>query len=191
MLTTIAGRVVALAQRGRPVVVAVDGPSGSGKTTLASGLAAELAGSFPDDEVRVFHMDNIYPGWDGLAQAAPLLVEWVLKPLRRSASANRAPIRWRRYDWIAGGYAEWHSWPVPAVLIVEGVSSGAAVAADYLDLLVWVSAPQPLRYRRGIERDGDAYAPHWHRWQRQEDVVFARDRTTERADFQVDGSRPW
>lgn len=201
VLATIAARIRVLTQRRRPVAIAIDGPSGSGKTSLADALAAELAGSNPTGEVRVLHMDDIYPGWDGLDQAPALLLDWVLKPLRQHAPAptdtdtdtdtGAGPIRWRRYDWIAGRYAEWHCWPVPTVLIVEGVGSGAAVAADHLDLLVWVSAPQPVRYQRGIERDGDAYAPHWRRWQRQEDVMFARDRTPDRADFQVDGTTPW
>ena len=40
--------------------------------------------------------------------------------------------------------------------------------------------------RRGIERDGEAFRPHWQRWARQEDALFAADRTRQRADLVVD-----
>ena len=44
-------------------VIAVDGPSGAGKTTLAARLSDALHGA------PVVHMDDLYPGWDGLADA--------------------------------------------------------------------------------------------------------------------------
>lgn len=62
------------ARAGRTVVVAVDGPAGAGKSTFARRLGEAL-------DVPVVELDDIYPGWDGLDQAAQLLVELVLKPL--------------------------------------------------------------------------------------------------------------
>jgi hypothetical protein len=43
---------------------------------------------------------------------------------------------------------------------------------------------------RGIERDGDAFAPHWEQWAKDEAALFARERTRERADVIVDGTQP-
>jgi uridine kinase len=156
-------------------VVAVDGPSGSGKTVLAAELSDVLDGA------PVVHMDDLYPGWDGLDEAVPRLLEWVLQPLSRGE-----PARYRRYDWPAGAYAEEHQVPTSEVLVVEGVGSGALACAPYLSLLVWVEAPRPLRFERGIARDGEAYRPHWERWARQEDEHFRRNATRERADARVD-----
>lgn len=156
----------------------VDGPSGSGKSTLGERLAAALGGS------PVLHMDDLYPGWDGLADAVPLLHERIVAPL----AAGRAA-RYRRYDWVRGTYyAEEHDLGRPPLLVVEGVASGARVVAAHTVLLAWVEAPRAERFRRGIERDGEAYRPHWERWARQEDVHFAAERTRERADLLVDGA---
>lgn len=60
----------------------------------------------------------------------------------------------------------------------------------YLTALVYVEAPPELRYERGIERDGEAFRPHWERWAAQEDVLFHRERTRDRADVVIDGSAP-
>lgn len=155
-------------------VVAVDGPSGSGKSTLAAALSDVLGGA------PVLHMDDLYPGWDGLADAVPRLLEWVLEPLSRGE-----PARYRRFDWVQGRYAEWHDVPDADVLVVEGVGSGALACAPYLTALAWVEAPRSVRFARGIERDGEAYLPHWQRWAVQEEEHFRLNRTRERADVRA------
>ncbi|HEX6576945.1 MAG TPA: uridine kinase [Jiangellaceae bacterium] len=161
---------------GRTRVLAIDGRGGSGKSTLAGRIAALL-------DAPVLHMDDLYPGWDGLADAAPLLRQWVLEPLARGQ-----PARHPRYDWGRGAYGEWTEVPAAAVLVVEGCGCGSRVAAPYLSLLLWVDAPLSVRFERGMERDGQAYRPHWERWARQEDVLFAAEKTRERADYCIDGA---
>jgi hypothetical protein len=165
-----------------PCVVALDGPSGAGKTTLAKALAARL----PD--AAVVHLDDLYPGWDGLDAAVPLLVEHVLAPL-----AGPAPIVVPAWDWTrdAPGPARPRpdlGPPRPAVVLVEGAGSGARACAPYLTALVWLEAPEPLRKERALARDGAAYAPHWDRWARQERRHAARERTRERADLVLDAT---
>jgi uridine kinase len=168
------------ARAGACRVVAIDGPSGSGKTELADRLAARLAVRL---EVPVVHMDDLYPGWDGLADAVPALVGWLLAPL-----AEHRPAGYRRFDWERGEYAEWHEVPPAPDLLVEGVGSGARACAPYLSLLVWVEAPRDVRFARGIARDGEAYRPHWERWARQEEAMFAAEGTRGRADVIIDGT---
>lgn len=158
-------------------VVAIDGPSGSGKSTAASRLADALGGA------PVVRLDAMYPGWDGLDAVVPLLVEWVLRAL-----ADDRQARYRLYDWERGEYAEWHDVPPTGVLVVEGVGSGARAATPYLSTVVWMDAPEKIRYDRGIERDGDAYRPHWQRWAEQEARHFAAEGTAARADLTVDGA---
>lgn len=162
----------------QPAVIAVDGPAGSGKTTVAGALGRELA--VEHRAVPVIHMDDLYPGWDGLNDAVPRLLEWVLEPLW----AGQRP-RWRRYDWDAGSYAEWHEEPRAPAYVVEGVACGSLPSEPYLGLLVWVDASLDTRHRRGIDRDGETFRPHWERWAAQEDAHFAAHRTRERADLRL------
>ena len=57
-----------------------------------------------------------------------------------------------------------------------------------MTLLVWVDTPSDVRLARGLERDGEPMREHWLRWRVQEDAMFARHRTRERADVVVDGT---
>lgn len=155
---------------GDTVVVAVDGPSGSGKSTLALALAARLGGP------QVVRMDDIYPGWDGLADAVRHLHDWVLAPLARGGRAA-----YRRFDWDAGRYAEQHEVPAAPLLVLEGVGASVGPCAPYLSVVLWVEASADERWRRGMARDGEAYRPHWQRWARQERRLFEADRTRDRA----------
>lgn len=171
--------VVDLAQRAEPrcgdtVVVAIDGPSGSGKTTLAKGVVDAL-------DCPVAHMDDLFPGWEGLAEAVGLLTRQVLEPLARGERAA-----YRRWDWATSRWAE--RVPVPAndLLIVEGCGASVGPAAPYSAVRLWVEAHPDVRMARGIARDGEAFRPHWQRWARQEEQVFGADQTRERADLVID-----
>jgi uridine kinase len=156
-------------------LVCVDGPAGSGKTTLATALARESG-------APVVHTDDLLEGWDGLPGLPSALVG-LLGPLA-AGRTGRAP----RYDWHAGAFVgDVAVDPVPLV-VVEGVGAGVLPAARWATVLVWVEAPYDVRMRRGLERDGDAFAPHWEAWAAAEDALFAEHRTRDRADVVVDGT---
>jgi predicted kinase len=177
-IAALARRVRAAPPRcGVTRLVCIDGPSGSGKTSLAARLTAALG------DAPVLHMDDIYPGWDGLAASVPLLYEQVVRPLADGRSAG-----YRRYDWHRGGFGRVQDLGSPKLLVVEGAGSGARVIADRAVLLVWIEAPREVRFCRGIARDGETYRPHWERWARQEAAHFAAEGTAERADVRVDGA---
>ena len=159
---------------GRTRVVAIDGRSGAGKTSLASGLRAELS-------APVVALEDLYGGWDGLERGIDLLVSEVLEPL----SAGRAA-RVPRYDWVAAAWGTPWVLEPPGVLIVEGVGAGARRAAAYESVLAWMEAPQSVRKKRALDRDGETFAPHWDMWAAQEDAMLARERTPERADLVID-----
>lgn len=170
--------VIALARAAEPrcgatVVIGIDGPSGSGKTTLAESLREVL-------DCPVVHMDDLFPGWDGLAEASGLLVEQVLRPLAAGTDAG-----YRRWDWVASRWAERVEVPRTPLLIAEGCASTVRPAGDLIAVRVWVEADRDVRMSRGIERDGEAYRPHWERWAAQEQALFTADGTRERADLIV------
>jgi uridine kinase len=172
-----AAEALALA-RARPAtlgagrLVCVDGPAGAGKTTLAG----ELAGLAAAD---VVHMDDLYPGWDGLDAVADAVLG-VLAPL-----AVDRPGRYRRWDWSASCRAEEHVVAPAPLLVLEGVASGNLAWARWCTALVWVEADADTRLARGLARDGAELKERWLRWMAQEQVVFARERTRERADLVV------
>ena len=183
-LHTAALAVADLARRsppsaGDPRVVAVDGRSGSGKSTLACSLAAVLP-------APVINLDDLYPGWDGLADVARRVRTWVIDPLR----AGQGP-RWRRYDWDRERYGPWVSTPRAPYLVVEGCGAGGQLVAAYLSLLVWVDAPDHERAERLVGRpDWPSYAAHAASWGAQEAELLRRERTPDRADVVVRNTVP-
>jgi uridine kinase len=175
-LASLARHVLSATPRLGPVrLVCIDGPTCSGKTTLAGRLAALLG------EVQVVHMDDLYEGWDGLPGVGRQLAG-LLRPL-----ADRLPGSYRRYDWHAQAFAETVTVEPTDLLVLEGVGSGCRMHDDLIGVLVWVDAPHDLRMRRGIERDGESFAPRWEAWAEAEEALFTRHRTRQRADLVVDG----
>ena len=156
-------------------VVAIDGPSGSGKSDFAAALAHHLPGA------AVLHMDDLYPGWDGLRRAVTDLYGQVLVPLARGESAA-----YRGWDWTHDRYDGWHVIPPAELLLVEGVGAGAKPGAALESVLIWLEAEGTVRFRRGIERDGDPYLLRWQSWAALEEALFADDLTRDRADLIID-----
>jgi uridine kinase len=171
-------------------LVCVDGPAGSGKTTLAAALDRGFRDALRSPgapagrgHVQVLHMDNLFEGWSGLSAGMATLTSSVLAPL-----AAGAPGRYRRYDWHGMALAEERVVAPCDVLVVEGVGSGGSAHEDAITLLVWVDTPPDVRLQRGLARDGEHMRWHWVAWAAQEQEMFARERTRERADVVVDGA---
>ena len=155
-------------------LVCVDGPAGSGKTTLAQEIAT-LSGA------PVLHMDDMFEGWDGLPGITDQL-ETLLRPLAAGRSGS-----YRRWDWPGNAWAETVLVPPAPLLVLEGVGSGSADVADLITVLAWVEVPYDLRMARGLERGGVGVAEHWRQWAIDEQDLFAREGTRDRADVVLDG----
>ncbi|MDQ4489003.1 chorismate-binding protein [Sinomonas sp. ASV486] len=167
----------------RPAIIAVDGRSGAGKTSLAVEVAAALR---EHRSVALMHLEDLYPGWDGLDEGIRRGLQ-VLECLRRGE-----PARWRPWDWAADAEgAERVTQPADVVLL-EGVGASAAPLRALIDAVVWVEAADDERKRRALARDGATYAPHWDRWAAQEEAWLAHDAASSAAAVTVtlDGSRP-
>ena len=149
----------AAAASGGRVVVLVDGRSGTGKTTLGNELAALLG-------AEVVHLDDVYPGWDGLRAAAEAVVRDVLG----------APSGYRRWDWSTGSAAEWTALDPDRPIVVEGCGALSRASAPMASLTVWLDADDAVRWARAIGRDGETFAREWDRWAAQEqDFIAAED----------------
>ncbi|PRI11551.1 hypothetical protein B4915_06735 [Leucobacter massiliensis] len=158
-------------------VLLVDGRSGAGKTELAARLARRWGEN--GREPQTLHLDELYPGWDGLAAGS------------RAVAGVLGTGSYRRYDWFAGGFAERLAIDAGRPLIVEGC--GALTVANLAAArrwagpagtvrALWLECPPELRRARALGRDGDSYAPHWDRWAAQEEAHYAEHRPWELAD---------
>ncbi|MBT2532629.1 chorismate-binding protein [Arthrobacter sp. ISL-48] len=169
-----------------PVIIAIDGRSGAGKTTLAIELAARLRGHH---KVSLFHLEDIYPGWNGLTAGIERYVSTVLKPLSRGEQAI-----WTSWDWEKHYDGDTRVTMPAEIVIVEGVGAAAAEAQPLLSAVVWADSPEDIRRTRALNRDGGTYEPFWDQWAEQEDAWLAGDDVPRRADIRVlnraDGSAP-
>lgn len=145
-------------------VVLIDGRSGSGKTTLAVSLADGIEcerGVRP----QIVGMDELYPGWGGLAAGSASL-----PGILRSAAYSR-------YDWAREQFVTRVALDPSRPLIVEGCGSltraSIASAREWGSVhTVWIEGPEALRKQRALDRDGDMFAPHWADWAEQETAHF-------------------
>ena len=158
-LSALAGERAPASSHGEPAratravpVVTIDGYSGSGKSTLAAALARLVNGW------QVLHLDDWYPGWDGLEAGADI-ARRIAADLRGGRASS-----YEAWDWENG--ATGATIPVPlAPTIIEGCGAIEAEA----DLAVWIADPgEEERRHRALARDGQTYAPHWQRWARQD-----------------------
>ena len=135
------------ARRAVPVVT-IDGYSGSGKSTLAAALARLVAGW------QVLHLDDWYPGWDGL-EAGVGIARRIAADLRAGRASS-----YEAWDWENGTTGATIRVPL-APTIIEGCGAIEAEA----DLVIWIADPgEDERRHRALARDGQTYAPHWQRW---------------------------
>lgn len=165
------------------MILLIDGHSGSGKTTFAGHLQGVLG--WP-----VIHLEDVYPGWHGLAAASKLVATSIINPAIPAQQRG-----FQRWDWYAGDFAEWVATPAGGSLIIEGCGAltaanlGAAKAiGDGQVWGVWVDLDTRTRYRRAMERDAN-FEPHWNLWAEQEDEFYGAHHPQSLAHWRVDASR--
>lgn len=152
-----ARRIAGAIRHRRMRIVLIDGPSGSGKSTFASALAAEL-----QTTAVLVRMDELYPGWAGLAAGSAKTERFLLAPLRRGL-----PGRYRRWNWAAATPAEWQRVDPARILILEGCGASTEANRRVADLSIWVEADEDVRRRRALARDGAVFEAHWEEWDAQ------------------------
>ena len=181
----IAESVLKLVDAGKTMpIVLIDGRSCSGKSTLATEIQNII---FKDGESapRVVHMDDLYLGWNGLQAGVDYLQRFILKPLTDSYIAQ-----WREFDWANPGEpgfearnGAWREFMGGTPLIVEGCGSLSQLSAPLADIRVWLEVDQEIRHERWIAREGSA--EHWSEWSAQEEEFYAREKSSELADYKL------
>ncbi|WP_260980994.1 ATP-binding protein [Curtobacterium pusillum] len=147
------------------VVVLVDGRSGTGKTTLGNALATELG-------AQIVHLDDVYPGWDGLRAASEAVVTDILGE----------PSGYRRWDWTTSEPDGWTAVDPRLPIVVEGCGALSRASAPLATLRVWLEADDRARWERAIGRDGEVFAREWARWAAQEEAFIAAEQPAGLAD---------
>ncbi len=156
----------------RPLAL-IDGRSGSGKSTLAADLVARSGG-----RLQLVALDDLYPGWDGLAAGVAEALRCILRPHADGGSGT-----WHRWEWSLGRRAEAHTIDPNRPLLVEGAGLLTPESVALADVSVWLEAPESSRKRRALDRDGETYRPHWDQWAAQEETHLAQHRPQDLATF--------
>ena len=159
-----------------PIVV-IDGRAGSGKSTLALALQNALF-SEGDSLPRLINMDDLYEGWNGLAQGAEYLQRNILMPLVAHKTAS-----WQEFNWETNQRERWREFSGGTPLIIEGCGSLNRYTASIANLTVWLDVPEEIRRARWLERDGHAFDQYFDSWTAQELDFIAREKSPTWASF--------
>jgi hypothetical protein len=162
-----------VARATRPVVL-LDGGSGAGKTSLAA-LIAQSWRAARDEELQVVSLDDVYPGWHGLA-AGSAAVPRILAP----SSAG-----FRRWDWATSLPADWVSVDPHRPILVEGCGALTLESAKMATCRVWLELDEPLRRHRALARDRGGYDPYWDTWAAQEQTHWRENQPWSLADLTI------
>ncbi len=186
-VTAITKQVVSLVDKNPTPIILIDGRAASGKSSLAADLKNALFKEL-EQAPRLIHMDDLYPGWEGLQLGSFYLNQQILQPLSNGKTAN-----WQLWDWQKAerGRADepgngWREFAGGTPLIVEGCGALSRVSSELAHLRVWIEAPKELRHARWIERDGEKFNDYWHIWAAQEDEFYQQEKSKQLADLVIE-----
>ena len=167
-------------------IILIDGRAAAGKTSLANQLAESV---FQADKQlpKIIHMDDLYPGWEGLRAGSNYLTQQILAPLYSGKAAS-----WQVWDWELGERGSglesgngWREFDGGNLLIIEGCGALSRQAAELTQLSVWVESESTIRKERFSNRDGKAFDGFWGIWAAQEDEFYQTESSPKLADYLV------
>lgn len=166
--------------------ILIDGLSGSGKTTFAHLLVNEIF-ALTQLKPQIVHMDDLYPGWEGLEAGSRLLVSQILEPLARGTSAQFQIWDWSRET--RGSMLEpgngWRTVSSDAPLIVEGCGAVSIESRALANHAIWIEASPEDRLERLTVRDPDSFRVHQELWSSQEQDFYKAQGTVELCEYRV------
>jgi uridine kinase len=182
----IAKLALTLADQIPTPIILIDGRAGSGKSSFAEELRNELFRA-ADAAPTLVHIDDLYPGWEGLQAGSGYLIQNILQPLSQGK-----PAAWQLWDWAnfkRGAPGEpgngWREFSGGNILIVEGCGSLSRQSKELANLAVWIEAPRGVRRERWQKRDSGKFDEFWGLWQAQEDEFYEAEKSDKQADLVV------
>jgi hypothetical protein len=178
-------RILSLQESGKLPIVLIDGRAASGKSQFAKDLA-EAYFQVDRQAARTIHMDDLYPGWNGLAEGSVYLLTNILLPLASSRSANWQVWNWRKNHRGAeepgNGRREFSG---GTLLIVEGCGSISRLSFEHSDFQVWIDADDRERKERFSLRDQGKFDEFFGIWSAQEDEYYEKEKSKQLAQLIV------
>jgi uridine kinase len=178
---------LSLADQTPTPIILIDGRAGSGKSSFAEELRNELFRQ-SDAAPTLIHMDDLYPGWEGLEAGSAYLVHNILQPLSQAKQAA-----WQKWDWSQGGRGDpsepgngWREFAGGNILIVEGCGSLSRQSREFAQLSLWIEAPREVRRARWQARDAGKFDEFWGLWQAQEDHFYESEKSDRLADLVIE-----
>jgi len=157
-------------------VIAIDGRAGAGKTTLASDLSLALG---VNRTVALLHMDEIYAGWENaLGESLTRTLSKLMDDLAKDSSST-LPI----FNWSAMAFDSERVISPGDLIILEGVGSAQEAVRTLATATIWLDIDPLHGLERVLHRDGVGIQNQMRQWQHDEDALFLRDCTREKADF--------
>jgi len=169
-----------LASSSNTPMVLIDGRAGAGKSTFAKELQNRLF-SQGDSLPRIIHLDDLYPGWDGLAAGVEYLNRMILTPLGKTGTAS-----WQEFDWNLDKRNTWREFSGGTPLIIEGCGAINSFTKQLALTSIYLEADEVTRKSRWFERDGERFMAYWEIWSAQELDFYAREKSKELADYLLD-----
>ena len=186
-IAAITKQVAGLVDKNPTPIVLIDGRAASGKSSLAAALKNQLFKEL-EQAPRLIHMDDLYPGWEGLIAGSHYLNQQILQPLKLGKTSS-----WQLWDWEKAqrGRSDepgngWREFAGGTPLIVEGCGSLSRVSAELADYRVWIETEQQVRHQRWLDRDGEKFNEFWHIWAAQEDEFYQQEKSTQLADLVIE-----
>ena len=157
-------------------IIAIDGPAGAGKTTLAANISMALS---RDHSIQIFHMDDLYEGWEfALSDGLTLILKDLV-----SAHKAKKPYIFKKFDWSKNKFGEVQELQSADVLILEGVGSGQRALREQLSALIWMDISPEMGLARVLHRDGGEIEPQMREWLIAQSEHFTINSTQEESEF--------
>ena len=121
-----------------PLIIGIDGRSGTGKTSLAAQLEQELTAA--GHSVHVLHLDDFYPGWDGLFDGVEA---WDALSVQLTEGIAGTYTPW---DWEAGTPGEVRTVDPAATQVI--ICEGVGAIAGACEVRILATAPDEVRHER-------------------------------------------
>ena len=159
-------------------LLAIDGPAGAGKTTLAAQLEAKYSAQ---STVRTIHMDDLYDGWENA------LGHSLTDTLQKIVSAHLTGVSCtiNLFNWKLMNFDRQEVVIPTDYLILEGVGAAQEIVRDAGAITYWLDIDEEAGLKRVLARDGAHIEREMKRWQIQQSIHFAADKTRENCEFKL------